>query len=276
MITLNQISIYFMLFFIYSVSGWVMETTWVSFNNKRFLNRGFLIGPYCPIYGFGGLAITIFLKNYANAPIVLFLLTVIICGSIEYFTSYIMEKIFKARWWDYSHKKYNINGRICLETLIPFGLMGLFITYIYEPFILKYLNMLSDKALIVISAICFGIILIDNVISLNIISNVRKTVSKINTGRIKDNTEEISKKVKEILKSKSFFNKRLMEAYPNLQAIIKKKKDEIIKKAKEVKDGVNDKMDDVKEKINKSANEIKENIGEKVQDIQKRKSDKKH
>ena len=136
--------------------------------------------------------------------------------------------------------------------------------------------MLSQTALTIISMICFSIIFIDNIVSFNIISNVRKTVSKINVGKIKDNTEEISKKVKEILKSKSFFNKRLMDAYPNLQAIIKKKKDEIIQKAKEVKDEVNDKMDDVKEKINKSANEIKENIGEKVQGIQKRKLDKKH
>lgn len=276
MLTFNQILIYFMLFFIYSVSGWIIETTLVSIESKRFVNRGFLIGPYCPIYGFGGLAITIFLRNYIKDPIVLFLMAVIICGSIEYFTSYIMEKIFKARWWDYSHRKYNINGRVCLETIIPFGLLGLFIIYIYNPFLIKYLSMLSQKALTIISMICFSIIFIDNIVSFNIISNVRKTVSKINVGKIKDNTEEISKNVKEILKSKSFFNKRLMDAYPNLQAIIKKKKDEIIQKAKEVKDEVNDKMDDVKEKINKSANEIKENIGEKVQGIQKRKLDKKH
>jgi len=108
-----------MLFFIYAILGWIIETTLVSIEKKKFVNRGFLIGPYCPIYGFGGLAITILLKNYTKDPIVLFLMAVIICACLEYFTSYIMEKLFKARWWDYSKKKYNINGRICLETIIP-------------------------------------------------------------------------------------------------------------------------------------------------------------
>ena len=264
---MHNILIYFLLFAIYSIGGWIVETAFVSLQNKKFVDRGFLIGPYCPIYGCGGLAITLLLKNYASNPIVIFLLTVIVCGAIEYFTSYIMEKIFKARWWDYSHRKYNINGRICLETLIPFGLLGCFVTYISNPFLLKILNSLSPNVLLIISSIFFVIFLIDNIISFNIISTVKDTVSNINKGSIKDNTEEISKKVKEILKAKSFLGKRLMEAYPDLQAIIKKKKDEIIKKAKEVKDEVNDKVGNVKEKITKSAGEIKETIGEKVQDI---------
>lgn len=114
---MRNVFTYFMLFFIYAILGWIIETTLVSIEKRKFVNRGFLIGPYCPIYGFGGLAITILLKNYTKDPIVLFLMAVIICGTLEYFTSYIMEKIFKARWWDYSAKKYNINGRICLENL---------------------------------------------------------------------------------------------------------------------------------------------------------------
>lgn len=262
-----NILIYFLLFAIYSIGGWAVETAFVSIQNKKFVDRGFLIGPYCPIYGFGGLAITLFLKNHISYPIIIFLMAVIMCGLIEYFTSYLMEKIFKARWWDYSHRKYNINGRVCLETLIPFGLLGCFVTYISNPFLLKNLNLLSQTNLIIISSIVGFIFLIDIIISFNVISAVKSTVSNINKGAIKDNTEEISKKVKEILKSKSLLGKRLMEAYPDLQAIIKKKKDEIIKKAKEVKDGVNDKVENVKEKITKSAGEIKDTIGEKVQDI---------
>ena len=266
---MRNVFTYFMLFFIYAILGWIIETTLVSIEKRKFVNRGFLIGPYCPIYGFGGLAITILLKNYTKDPIVLFLIAVIICGTLEYFTSYIMEKIFKARWWDYSAKKYNINGRICLETVVPFGILGCLVMYVLNPITFKYLNMLSNSMLNIISAICFTIFITDNIVSYNVISSFTKTVKTINVGKIKDNTEEITKKVREVLIGKSFFNKRLMEAYPNLQAKIKEKARQIAQKAKEVKTEMSDKVESMKEKITQSASEIKDNIGDKVEEMQK-------
>ena len=266
---MRNVFTYFMLFFIYAILGWIIETTLVSIEKRKFVNRGFLIGPYCPIYGFGGLAITILLKNYTKDPIVLFLMAVIICGTLEYFTSYIMEKIFKARWWDYSAKKYNINGRICLETVVPFGILGCLVMYVLNPITFKYLNMLSNSMLNIISAICFTIFITDNIVSYNVISSFTKTVKTINVGKIKDNTEEITKKVREVLIGKSFFNKRLMEAYPNLQAKIKEKARQIAQKAKEVKTEMSDKVESMKEKITQSASEIKDNIGDNVEEMQK-------
>lgn len=266
---MRNVFTYFMLFFTYAILGWIIETTLVSIEKRKFVNRGFLIGPYCPIYGFGGLAITILLKNYTKDPIVLFLMAVIICGILEYFTSYIMEKIFKARWWDYSAKKYNINGRICLETVVPFGILGCLVMYVLNPITFKYLNMLSNSMLNIISAICFTIFITDNIVSYNVISSFTKTVKTINVGKIKDNTEEIKKKVREVLIGKSFFNKRLMEAYPNLQAKIKEKARQIAQKAKEVKTEMSDKVESMKEKITQSASEIKDNIGDKVEEMQK-------
>ena len=266
---MRNVFTYFMLFFIYAILGWIIETTLVSIEKRKFVNRGFLIGPYCPIYGFGGLAITILLKNYTKDPIVLFLMAVIICGILEYFTSYIMEKIFKARWWDYSAKKYNINGRICLETVVPFGILGCLVMYVLNPITFKYLNMLSNSMLNIISTICFTIFITDNIVSYNVISSFTKTVKTINVGKIKDNTEEITKKVREVLIGKSFFNKRLMEAYPNLQAKIKEKARQIAQKAKEVKTEMSDKVESMKEKITQSASEIKDNIGDKVEEMQK-------
>lgn len=266
---MRNVFTYFMLFFIYAILGWIIETTLVSIEKRKFVNRGFLIGPYCPIYGFGGLAITILLKNYTKDPIVLFLMAVIICGTLEYFTSYIMEKIFKARWWDYSAKKYNINGRICLETVVPFGILGCLVMYVLNPITFKYLNMLSNSMLNIISAICFTIFITDNIVSYNVISSFTKTVKTINVGKIKDNTEEITKKVREVLIGKSFFNKRFMEAYPNLQAKIKEKARQIAQKAKEVKTEMSDKVESMKEKITQSASEIKDNIGDKVEEMQK-------
>lgn len=234
------IPIYFLLFIIYSVAGWLMEVTCKSIEAKKFINRGFLIGPYCPIYGWGAIIITILLKRYIDDGVVLFFMSIITCGILEYTTSYVMEKLFHARWWDYSRRKYNINGRVCLETLIPFGILGIIIMYVTNPFILKQLSKIPEGSLNIIAIIIFILFTIDSIISLKIVSNVRQTSTKLNKELAdkKDNTEEITAKVKEILRNKSILNRRLIEAYPDLQAKIKMRKEEIKKKTEAVKEEI--------------------------------------
>lgn len=90
---------YILLFFVTAMLGWVMEVVCKLIQFHRFINRGFLIGPYCPIYGFGSVLITLLLSRYAESPVVVFLMGMIICGTLEYLTSYLMEKLFHARWW---------------------------------------------------------------------------------------------------------------------------------------------------------------------------------
>ena len=96
-----------------------METTSISIRNKKFVNRGFLIGPVCPIYGYGVVLVSLLLQKYQNDIIVTFFMSIIICGFLEYFTSYFMEIIFKARWWDYSNIKWNLDGYICFPASFP-------------------------------------------------------------------------------------------------------------------------------------------------------------
>lgn len=192
----------------------------------KFINRGFLIGPYCPIYGWGAIAITILLKRYTYDPLVLFIMSTLVCSIIEYFTSYFMEKKYHARWWDYSSKKFNINGRICLETLIPFGILGLLIMYVTNPMLFKIYQSMSEIVVHIISITLFIIFIVDNIISSNIISSVNVEGSKL----VKDNTEEITEKVKQILREKSWLHRRLINAYPNLKDIrvkIKKVKEKV-------------------------------------------------
>ena len=187
-----NIEIYFMMFFIYSVAGWIMECTLGVIQKHKFVNRGFLIGPYCPIYGVGVVGVSLLLSGFSNNVILLFVLATVLCGSLEYFTSYIMEKIFKARWWDYSNNKFNINGRICLETLIPFGILSVLIIKIANPFILNRIKMISPSVLNWLTISLLLIYFIDILISFNIILRFKHLTKKE-----KDNTEEITKKVRE-------------------------------------------------------------------------------
>lgn len=236
---MKDVMIYFLLFMIYSFCGWALEVLGKLIEKRRFINRGFLIGPYCPIYGFGALAITFLLKRYSNDAITLFIMAILVCGVLEYFTSYIMEKLFKARWWDYSQKRFNINGRVCLDTIIPFGLLGLFITYISNPFFLNILNKLSFTWLVILSSCLSVTFVVDNILSFNIISTVRTTTKGLY--KELDNTEEITKKVKEILLSKSILHRRLIHAFPRLESIkarIKENTRKIKENTEKLKDNI--------------------------------------
>ena len=189
---LKSIEIYILLFFTYSFLGWVMESIGGILKVKKFVNRGFLIGPYCPVYGTGVVLISILLKNYTEDIFALFILSTVICGLLEYTTSYIMEKLFNARWWDYTNRKFNINGRICLETLIPFGIAGTTIICLINPFFINIYLKIPDLARDIITIILSFLFVIDIILSFKIIISF-----KGETYKEKDNTEEIGNKVKD-------------------------------------------------------------------------------
>lgn len=190
-----------------------METVVKSISAKKLVNRGFLVGPYCPIYGFGAIFIILLLKDYVSHPIGLFCMAMILCSILEYFTSYVMEKLFNARWWDYSNKKFNINGRICLNTMVAFGLLGVLVMYYINPFFMKIINSIPNNVLIIIAIVVGVIFIIDVLFSVRTVSSFRGVL----TGAIKDSTEEITMRVKQKLKSNNFLLKRMAIAYPNFK-----------------------------------------------------------
>ena len=263
-LTLTQ---YFLLFMIYSIAGWVLEVTCKLIEYKRFINRGFLIGPYCPIYGWGAVAITFLLYRYSYDPLILFFMTLLTCSILEYATSWVMEKLFKARWWDYSKRKFNVDGRVCLGTMIPFGIFGMILTYVTNPLIISGLDKVNPTTLNIIAIVLLVIYLVDNVISSIVIFGFRKTTVQVGREGKQDNTEQITKKVREILSSKSWMYRRLVDAYPKLIAIktkIKEIKEEVRENAIEVKNSINEKAQDVKNTISEKKDEVKNTISEKI------------
>lgn len=122
----------FLWFLFYSFAGWVYESILVSVSERRLVNRGFLNGPICPIYGCGAVLAIVLLHDLHN-PFAVFLISSIGACMLEYVTSWGMEKLFHARWWDYSHRRFNIQGRICLLGAIVFGLLGVLITDVIQP-----------------------------------------------------------------------------------------------------------------------------------------------
>ena len=219
---MNNYETYFLLFIIYAFLGWLIEVIHEVITTGKLVNRGFLIGPYCPIYGFGGLFIKLFISKYSDDPIVMFVLAIFACSILEYFTSYIMEKLFNARWWDYSNRKFNINGRICLGTMIPFGALCLFSVYILNPFLFSLFDKM-DTTIKYISYIIFIIFVTDIFVSTFILKSIKDDIKKIDL----DNTEEISKKVKESIPKLSWIKRRIVLAFPDAKYIKEKIKNNI-------------------------------------------------
>ncbi len=146
---MNTFLEYVFYFFLYSAMGWFVESIYCSVAAKKWINRGFLKGPICPIYGTGAVVMMIFIvpfshytdKWYWNTLIV-FGMGMVLCDIVEFITSYIMEKLFNARWWDYSGKKFNIQGRICLMHTLYWGLASVIFVQVAHSHIYALLNKL--------------------------------------------------------------------------------------------------------------------------------------
>ena len=204
-----------LLFFIYAFAGWCIEVVLKYIQYHRFINRGFLTGPVCPIYGCGAVLITVVIGNLSSVEsglVMTFALSFVICGVVEYLTSLILEKIFHARWWDYSQKPMNLHGRVWIGNLLLFGLAGIAIIHILNPVLYKFLGIFTLKTRELAAIVLLVIIGVDFVISFFVLKLVKDGIE----GSEADNTEEISKEVRQILTNKSYFYKRFADAYPEV------------------------------------------------------------
>lgn len=155
---------YILWFFIYAVAGWVWEEIITSIPAKKLLNRGFLIGPYCPIYGFGATIFVATLSQLIN-PVAIFLAGAIIASILEYSTSWVMEKLFHARWWDYSNHYFNLQGRICLVGAVTFGFFAVLVIKIFQPLVQAGTDLISPVLLPWLAGLIALIFITDTVIS---------------------------------------------------------------------------------------------------------------
>ncbi|MDO5107044.1 MAG: putative ABC transporter permease [Coriobacteriaceae bacterium] len=133
-------------FALYSCAGWLFESILCSISEKRVINRGFLNGPVCPIYGVGALAAVLFLSGIDDTA-KLFCWGAIVCSVIEYFTSWAMEKLFHARWWDYSDRFLNLNGRICVPATLLFGFFIVLVVDVIQPAFMELFAQMSPQVL---------------------------------------------------------------------------------------------------------------------------------
>lgn len=137
-------NVYYLLsyFFIYGFLGWCSEVAFAAFKQRKFVNRGFLNGPICPVYGFGVGFVVSLLMPYKSNVFFMYIASVVAVSSIEWITGFALEKIFHSRWWDYSDQPFNLNGYICLPFSLIWGAACMLIVYVVHPLITKFVGLI--------------------------------------------------------------------------------------------------------------------------------------
>lgn len=149
------------LFFIYSFVGWCTEVCYAAICKKKFVNRGFVNSPFCPIYGFGAVLFAVFLPELTSNPFFLFLGGLILATMLEYATGMLMEKIFRKKLWDYSGIKYNLNGYVCARYSLLWGILALVTMLFTNPLLCNLLNMIPHPITMIVQWAAVILLILD-------------------------------------------------------------------------------------------------------------------
>jgi len=163
----------------YSFVGWLCEEIFVLITSQKLENRGFLTGPFLPIYGIGAIALLLLVEPYVKNPFLVFLASTVVCSIIEYVGSLLLDKIFHITLWDYRDQKFNLHGRVCLRNSLCFGALGLLLIYVLQPIIGGALKSLPHDATIAIAWTLIGILIIDSANSFRSLSKVKPVLDEL-------------------------------------------------------------------------------------------------
>lgn len=173
-----------LLFIIYGFLGWIVEVCYVRIGTGHWYNRGFLFMPFLPIYATGAVLITLALEGFDNVFVV-YVLGVLFTSCLEYITSLIMERAFHTRWWDYSHYKYNINGRVCLLNSLLFGLLAVLVIFGLNPFFMAEIDKLAVSTKTIIVDVWAAVFIVDLTYTLRNVRTMPVRDIRIISGKVK-------------------------------------------------------------------------------------------
>lgn len=202
---------WFLYFSIYSFLGWICEVIYCSIPVKKFINRGFLNGPVCPVYGFGALFV-IYIMEWLNidSPILIFIFGGVIASVIEFIADILLEYVFHTRLWNYSNRKFNIKGRVCLLNSTLFATLSLVLLEIIHPLMVLFISKFSNLVIILVASLFLIIFIVDMSLTVNEVINLNIALKNMN----------ILEKLKKEFNKKEFKLKRLrrlIEAFPQLE-----------------------------------------------------------
>ena len=247
-------------FIIYSFIGWLYESILKTITQKKIVNSGFLFGAFCPIYGAGAVIMLVFLDWLQGSNILLFITAFFILSIWEYLVGFFLEKMFNTKYWDYSNLKFNIKGRVSLQTSLVWGGFSVIFINFLHPLLERFIDIIPVNALNYISVIALIYLIVDTTVSVIKVNNINIRLEKLSEigDIIKEKLEELKLETEKSLQLEKLQvvidelkekqlelkeklekqSKRLKRAFPDMKAQIKQRKAEIKERIEEIKNRV--------------------------------------
>lgn len=239
-------------FFVYSVLGWLIESVYCSILARKWVERGFLNGPLCPIYGSGAVAVLWALEPFSDSLFHVFVLGTAITTVLEYVTSYVMEKLFHMRWWDYSQFRFHIHGRVCLVNSLLFGVMCVLLEWCLHPWVKSLVSRIPLSILPLICLVLGVYLAMDTFLSARTAWHLSRRMK-----HLKQLEEELRQRLREELEERREEAERKAAAFRDERA---RKKMEWERKLVQSKADMEERMDQQREKARQAADHIRARI----------------
>ena len=263
-----QLYYLFLYFFVYSFIGWCSEVAFAAFKERRFVNRGFLNGPYCPIYGFGVVIVVSLLSAFEKNLILLFAASVILTTLLEGFTGWVLDKIFHNKWWDYSDMPVNIGGYVCLVFSLMWGVACVVILKVLHPLIHKLLAFISGPLGIILIVALSVTMFADLYVTASAILRFNRQLAAMN--RIAEELHELSDQLGSEIYEKTIHAIEKQEAFKEKQEVLKEKRQDFIENMRDLSEDFSQDIKEFSEDVHDFSEGISEEIRNRIAELKKR------
>ena len=252
------------IFIIYAFIGWCTEVSYAALDRGIFVNRGFLNGPYCPIYGCGVVIVVAVLTPLKDNLLILFTGSFLLTSILEYITGFILEKVFHNKWWDYSNKPFNLHGYVCLKFSIYWGLACTFIMDVIHPIIYKGITMIPHILGVVLLSIVMAAFAVDCGVTVTTILKFNKRLKVMDemAAKIHKLSDEIGENIYENVTTAVEKSEEFQETHEELLTKISDTKENLMDLPSTAKEKIASTAASAREKLSKSAENI--NVKEKI------------
>ena len=252
------ISLLFLYFVIYAFLGWILETVYCSVRERRFVARGFLYGPVCPIYGVGVLMMLCWFAPFTGQPLLFYVIATVCMSAWEYLVAWILETTTHIKYWDYSDRKFNLHGRICLSISLTWGVLAYLVIFWIHPVVAGLVERLSP----------FTVYVADVVLLVLLVADAAATIRELAllTAMLRKLTQMGEELQVQLALSRAELSDRLDEAREALSDRLDDAKESISDRLDDARESISDKLDDAKESISDRLDVAKESISGRLDD----------
>ena len=252
------ISLLFLYFVIYAFLGWLLETVYCSVRERRFVARGFLYGPVCPIYGVGVLMMLCWFAPFTGQPLLFYVIATVCMSAWEYLVAWILETTTHIKYWDYSDRKFNLHGRICLSISLTWGVLAYLVIFWIHPVVAGLVERLSP----------FTVYVADVVLLVLLVADAAATIRELAllTAMLRKLTQMGEELQVQLALSRAELSDRLDEAREALSDRLDDAKESISDRLDDARESISDKLDDAKESISDRLDVAKESISGRLDD----------